>query len=489
MKKLLTAMILISAMCANTVVFASDIDDILKDISSENGTYTEEGKYYIDENGEIQQENSVSIAIDSDYSEIDIIKLYGLKDREIKKQDGSVRYGANRITEVLEKYTSVYDCIAEDDWEYWLLLRNNGKVTGISRLFKGKPYSEAEEEILAREDIGEEKKNALLQTAKLRADKWYTVDWIDLTEYKKSDFLDMPQIEQKLVEKGITDIEDIKYVFGEMHINYLAIVKAKSGEYIIPFTARTAFKDITNGEVYTTEEMKQFTADVDEQIKREKDVISATPKPSATPSPTEAPEETDEPASTPNPTEKPKETEAPVSTPVVECSEWAKDDIQNAIANKILTKELQSGYTEDINRADFCRIAYNMLNVNGKADNIGSGVHFDDISIKEVYALSGMGIINGKGDNKFAPEDKITREEAAAILSRMIAFLNITDTQNTYSFYADGEEISDWAREDVYKVQKYEIMQGVDGGKFAPKDGYTKEQAVTTIMRVMSKIK
>lgn len=209
----------------------------------------------------------------------------------------------------------------------------------------------------------------------------------------------------------------------------------------------------------------------------------------ATPSPTEAPEETDEPASTPNPTEKPKETEAPVSTPAVECSEWAKDDIQNAIANKILTKELQSGYTEDINRADFCRIAYNMLNVNGKADNIGSGVHFDDISIKEVYALSGMGIINGKGDNKFAPEDKITREEAAAILSRMIAFLNITDTQNTYSFYADGEEISDWAREDVYKVQKYEIMQGVDGGNFAPKEGYTKEQAVTTIMRVMSKIK
>ncbi len=162
-------------------------------------------------------------------------------------------------------------------------------------------------------------------------------------------------------------------------------------------------------------------------------------------------------------------------------SDWALNDIISAIQTDILPYEQQTGYKDDISRLDFCTIAYQILKDNITSDGKSS---FTDTESAEVEALADAGIINGKSDGVFAPNDKITREEAAVILARMADYLNISPGAGGTSKYADDSSISDWAKDSVYRAQALSVMNGLEGGSFAPKNNYTKEQAVVTLMRL-----
>ena len=50
--------------------------------------------------------------------------------------------------------------------------------------------------------------------------------------------------------------------------------------------------------------------------------------------------------------------------------------------------------------------------------------------------------------------------------------------------YADNESIGDWAKEAVYQMYAAQIMTGMGDDMFAPKNGYTNEQSIATILRL-----
>ena len=50
--------------------------------------------------------------------------------------------------------------------------------------------------------------------------------------------------------------------------------------------------------------------------------------------------------------------------------------------------------------------------------------------------------------------------------------------------YADNDSISDWADNAVYQMNSAQIMTGMGNDIFAPKDGYTNEQSIATILRL-----
>ena len=70
-----------------------------------------------------------------------------------------------------------------------------------------------------------------------------------------------------------------------------------------------------------------------------------------------------------------------------------------------------------------------------------------DIGNEKVFSLRLEGIINGKGDYTFAPDDFLAREEAATILYRVAEYMEIDMPQSAYDesipYYADKEAISD----------------------------------------------
>lgn len=53
--------------------------------------------------------------------------------------------------------------------------------------------------------------------------------------------------------------------------------------------------------------------------------------------------------------------------------------------------------------------------------------------------------------------------------------------------YADNGSIGVWAKDSVYAMRQTGIMQGVGANRFDPKNGYTCEQSIITMLRMTQK--
>ncbi len=184
-----------------------------------------------------------------------------------------------------------------------------------------------------------------------------------------------------------------------------------------------------------------------------------------------------------------EETETLDEKLIVDCSEWAYEYVAEAIKTGLLDDMSNILYKESVTREFFCEIIFNLLSKSTeKALPVSSTNPFYDINNSKVTALYYEGIINGKGDKKFAPNDLLTREEAATILYRFAEYLELDIPQSTYTddvdFYADKTFISDWAFNAVFYMNQMEIMVGTSDENFSPKETYTVEQAIATVMRL-----
>lgn len=171
-------------------------------------------------------------------------------------------------------------------------------------------------------------------------------------------------------------------------------------------------------------------------------------------------------------------------------SEWAKESVEKA--KELSITERDYDYTAPISREDFCEIIYNYINTSGNGLATDSAEPFSDTDSEKVASLYTLGIINGKSETKFAPNDTLTREEAATILSRVVDKMwgEIAVTMQLIGF-ADADKISDWSRNGIQLIYKLGIMQGVGmSGEmpiFSPKTTLTAEQAITTVVRLYEK--
>lgn len=166
-------------------------------------------------------------------------------------------------------------------------------------------------------------------------------------------------------------------------------------------------------------------------------------------------------------------------------SVWAEKEVTKAIDEGLVPAILQNNYRDDITRGEFCSIAVNLYESMTKKE-ISGRVKFDDNALLSVEKLAYEGIVHGLCNNKFNPDGKIKREEAAVILSKLSEKLGMNLASDDISF-TDSQSISTWAIDDVEKVYTAKIMQGVSERRFSPKSHYTKEQAIATLIRLKDK--
>lgn len=85
------------------------------------------------------------------------------------------------------------------------------------------------------------------------------------------------------------------------------------------------------------------------------------------------------------------------------------------------------GVGDSVTREDACVMAYTIAKAMGKEFNASKTEIFTDdseaseYSVDAIYALKKAGVINGKGEGKFAPKSTCTRAEAAKIIYALIA--------------------------------------------------------------------
>ena len=167
-------------------------------------------------------------------------------------------------------------------------------------------------------------------------------------------------------------------------------------------------------------------------------------------------------------------------------SEYAKSYIEK------LTESIQfdyDDYTKPIKRDEFARLIY--FSVKQMSDTMNTKVILNDV--KPLFtdtddvcigALSNAGIITGRNDECFSPNDFLTREEAAAVIGRAFDLFGFKRL-NKITNFADKSNISPWAVSAVDSLCPYKIIIGTDNGNFLPKSTITREQAAVITQRFM----
>ena len=167
-------------------------------------------------------------------------------------------------------------------------------------------------------------------------------------------------------------------------------------------------------------------------------------------------------------------------------SEYAKPYIEK------LTESIQfdyDDYTKPIKRDEFARLIY--FSVKQMSDTMNTKVILNDV--KPLFtdtddvcigALSNAGIITGRNDECFSPNDFLTREEAAAVIGRTFDLFGFKRL-NKITNFADKSNISPWAVSAVDSLCPYKIIIGTDNGNFLPKSTITGEQAAIITQRFM----
>ena len=164
-------------------------------------------------------------------------------------------------------------------------------------------------------------------------------------------------------------------------------------------------------------------------------------------------------------------------------SNWSKDIVTEAIDANIVPKaSLGIDYTKAITRAQFCAIATQLYEtVTGKT--LTASGSFDDTNDTNVLKMASIGVITGYSNGKFGPDDKLTRAQAATILTRLSEALGKDMTEGNPQF--TDIAANHWARTFVNKCYKAGIMLGTSDTTFSPNASYTIEQSIVTMVRTM----
>lgn len=174
-------------------------------------------------------------------------------------------------------------------------------------------------------------------------------------------------------------------------------------------------------------------------------------------------------------------------------SKWADEYITEAHELNIVPESMaNSDLTLDINREEFCELVYNAVDLlKGKTKieilYVNRKVNFSDTSNEAVIGLKKMGVISGRTSTKFDPYAFVTREEAAVIFTKIAKLFELTEFKSN-ELFDDRKEISSWAKDSINIACGMNIMSGMGDGRFNPKGKYTKEQAISSVIRLLNNI-
>lgn len=167
---------------------------------------------------------------------------------------------------------------------------------------------------------------------------------------------------------------------------------------------------------------------------------------------------------------------------------WAIGDIIFASSHGLIAGTSATAFSPDvaITRADFI-VALGKLSsadVSKYEQSSFTDVANDSPAMPYIEWAAANKIVQGIGNHRFGPTQAITREQMAVMLT---SYANATGQTlpkvRTANTFADGGNISAWAKEAVTAVQQADIMTGKTGNVFAPQASATRDEASAILRR------
>ena len=178
-------------------------------------------------------------------------------------------------------------------------------------------------------------------------------------------------------------------------------------------------------------------------------------------------------------------------------SDWARNEVWDAMVGGLIPNDLQSAYRNNITREEFCRLMVTLVEQESGQEisdylniqELSIDAPFTDTDSEAVLAAYALGIVNGVSEDTFNPDGSITRQEAAVMLSRTAKVLGLTAEEG--ETFADEATFASWAVEGISfvsgltdSINGNKVMGGTGEGYFSPLASYSREQAYLTVLRL-----
>ena len=135
----------------------------------------------------------------------------------------------------------------------------------------------------------------------------------------------------------------------------------------------------------------------------------------------------------------------------VEEGKWYSESIDYVSEHRLMMGTSDNRFSPglDVTRAQMAQILWNLA----KNPSVDGKTTYVDVNKSKWYNdaidwVSTVGIMTGYGDNKFGPDDVITREQTAKVLHKYTMYLDIP-LEGVLNKYKDANKISSWAQESM----------------------------------------
>lgn len=137
------------------------------------------------------------------------------------------------------------------------------------------------------------------------------------------------------------------------------------------------------------------------------------------------------------------------------------------------------GPDDSLTRAQMVQVLANLSQVDLTA-YAGKNGGFTDVPATSWFApaiawASELGLVNGRGDGTFDPDEPISRQHLCSIMARYLRLFDL-EPDATIAPFDDDAEMDDTSREDVYYCAAMGLVNGMGENSFAPKAEATRAQ-------------
>lgn len=174
----------------------------------------------------------------------------------------------------------------------------------------------------------------------------------------------------------------------------------------------------------------------------------------------------------------------------VSAEDWFYGDVVSAYEKGLFTGIDATTFApyDSMTRAMFVTVLGRSANI---APEAYTSSPFEDVAIDIWYGpyviwAEENNIVNGIGNNRFAPDDTITREQIAKILAFYAGAsgLPLADRGNIGAGFADEESIASWVGSSWQLMQKTGIISGDETRRFNPQQFATRAETAAIMVRL-----
>ena len=171
--------------------------------------------------------------------------------------------------------------------------------------------------------------------------------------------------------------------------------------------------------------------------------------------------------------------------------EWAEDSIVGLFKKGIVSGKSEKSFCPQdyITREEFAKLVAMAVNINVKSGTLP----FEDVSTEDwfysyVKKLYSAGVITGISETVFGTGTNITRQDAVVMIDRAMDKCGlIAEEYEKSGDFGDSDKISDYAVTSVEKLKSNGMITGDDNNNFNPEASITRAESAVLLYRVYEK--